>query len=83
MFSAKSQWLGNQIKKYVASNIPSWGNMTNNPFSSSSGASVPVVYQKPPNETNFIFVQNENVIGFIVQESGFVNPFTVKRLYQE
>lgn len=72
-----NNWLGRQIKGYVDSQIPSWGNLTNNPM---SGRQVVIKQVELPDlNVNFIFVGE----GCVVQPLDQINPFTVKTKYVE
>lgn len=73
---SSGQWLSSQIKGYVMTNIPSWGNLSGNVVSNSP---VPFVSSKPPLTTNFIWVSDE----YSVELPDDLNPATVKPLYEE
>ena len=72
-----ANWLGRQIKGYVDSQIPSWGNLVNNPM---SGYRVVIRQVELPDlNTNYIFVGE----GCVVQPADQTDPFTVKTKYVE
>ena len=76
-----NQWVGNQIKNYVTSNIPSWNNLSGN---ISSKAPVAFVSAKPPLTTNFIWCSYEGSSDiYIVEPFDDLDPATVKPRYEE
>jgi len=73
-----SNWLGSQLKGYVESQIPAWGNLPNNPMSK-SGQVVITQVEIPELSTNYIYVGE----GCFVQPADELYPFTVKTKYVE
>lgn len=78
---SSGQWISNQIKGYVISNIPSWNNLSGN---ITSNAPVPFVSQKPPLSTHYIWVSYEGDTNpYVVEAFDNPDPATVKPRYEE
>lgn len=79
--SSNGQWLSGQIKGYVMTNIPSWGNI---PGNVSSNIPMPSVSTKPPLTTNYIWASYEgDAHPYIVEDEFAIDPATVKPKYEE